>query len=121
MKTTAKSGVQPKAEGQAQPVTVAVQPDLAERTLAKLQSLYTNWDIENPSEAHEQALTALRQAFAEAHCHHTLHDVRFWDLGANSRIIAGNTTIPYPSLPAIGSVIEWQGQTYYIASLKEPE
>src|SRR5215207_6051717 len=109
MKTPAKTNVPVPATGQAQRAEVEVQADLAERTLQKLYVILEVNRTEVDEAAAQETLTA---AFREAHCDETLQGVFFWDLGNNSRIVAGETTIPTPELPTVGTILTWAGKTY---------
>jgi len=118
MKTTAKTGVRPPLEGQATAAEVEVQEDLAERTFDRLIDVGEEPGVMDNS-GREKALAVLRDAFREAHCDATLHNVHFWDLGGQSRIVSGETVIPVSALPAVGTILTWAGKTYYIGSLRE--
>lgn len=111
-----------RPEGQPQVKTVVVQSDLASRTLDKLQDLLDQHEMGQALHPDKEAaaLALLREAFKEAHCDHTLHQAYFWDLGAQSRVRAqsahGEVSIPSSELPPVGTVLDWAGDTYYIAS-----
>jgi hypothetical protein len=106
-----KAPVRP-AEGAGTTATVHVQQDLATRTLQKLHDACNFQEYDDP-----EALDIMQKALVEAHCDVTLWNVHWWDLAGNSRIVAdGDIMIPYPSLPDVGTVIQWQGRSYYVAS-----
>jgi hypothetical protein len=120
-----KAPIRP-AEGAGTAATIHVQQDLAERTLARLLTILGDGtdlgtDMEDlPPDPKNKSLTVLRAAFTEAHCDVTLWNVHWWDLAGNSRIVAdGDIMIPYPSLPDVGTVIQWQGRSYYVASHRD--
>lgn len=111
----------PRAEGHATIVDTSIQRSLPFRTFDKLNAL-TEGELSDHQDA---ALTVLLEAFREANCHASLFDVTLWDLAGNVRIqgMTGediSVVIPCDHLPAVGSIINWENQTYYIASHKEP-
>ena len=128
MSKAPQAKVPPRSEGTAQPVEATVQQGLAERTLAKLISFGeapTPVQLEEGSGFDKDAaLALLREAFREANCHATLQNVHFWDLAGNSRLVADldgqQVVLPANGPPQVGQILQWNGQTYYVGSLKEP-
>lgn len=103
-----------RPEGQPTIREVTVQTDLASRTLERLTPLMRDGE-------REAALGCLREAFREAHCDATVYDAYFWDLGGASRVRAQTSegeaiSIPSTELPPVGTVLDWNGRTYYVAS-----
>ena len=113
-----------RPEGQPTIREIAVQKDLASRTLNKLQDALRDipeMDAKLHPSTEQAALAVLREAFREAHCDATIYDAFFWDLGGQSRVRAKTSedeavSIPSTELPPVGTVLDWNGKTYYVAS-----
>lgn len=112
-----------RPEGQPTIREVAVQTDLASRTLDKLQDILDGLEMgqELHPDTRRLAEACLRQAFTEAHCDATVYDLYFWDLGGASRVRGRSSqgediSIPATALSPVGTVLDWNGKTYYVAS-----
>jgi hypothetical protein len=102
---------------------ITVQTDLASRTLDKLQAILDQHEMgqELHPDTRAAALAILREAFREAHCDATVNQVYFWDLGGQSRARGLSSdgeeiSLPATALPPVGTVLDWNGKTYYVAS-----
>lgn len=112
-----------RPEGQPTIREVTLQKDLASRTLDKLQDILDGLEMgqELHPDTRRLAEGCLREAFREAHCDHTIYQAYFWDLGGNGRTRAKDSNgeeiaIPGTELPPVGTVLDWNGKTYYVAS-----
>jgi hypothetical protein len=119
-----KTNVPQPSSQKAEVVEVAFAKDLAQRTLARLAILFEDKPMNVGFEEMEAARACLEEAFREANCDHSLFSVTFWDLAGNTRINGTDAegephVIPATSLPPVGTVINYSGVTYYIASHKE--
>lgn len=111
------------AQGTAEAAQVEIQRGLAARTLDKLDDYYASLGADVSARNEPAALALLEEAFAEANCHATLYDCTFWDLAGHSRLrgtapSGEEVTIPCTELPKPGTIISWNGLTYYIGSHK---
>jgi hypothetical protein len=111
-----------RPEGQPTIREVTIQTDLASRTAERLAKAL---DQELHPTQREAALAILREAFREAHCDATITEVFFWDLGGQSRARGKASdgeeiSLPATELPPVGTVLDWNGKTYYVASHRTP-
>jgi len=112
-----------RPEGQPTVREIALQTDLASRTLDKLQAILDGLEMGQELHPNTRSLAegCLREAFREAHCDASILNLYFWDLGGASRV-RGITTqgeeisIPATALSPVGTVLDWNGKTYYVAS-----
>jgi hypothetical protein len=104
----------------AEPIEATFVPGLPERTLAKLREVLT---FEYDEVDVKRATSILADAFREANCDVSLHSCTFMDLGGNKRLRGLDAQgeahmVPVESMPPVGTIINWNNTTYYIAEHK---